>query len=553
MSLRAFAPTCLRASFNSLTFSRISTIVLAAGVVAIVVSPVIHLLITTLAEPDAIARVFADPMSWALLGRSVTLAGMVSVASMALGTALAWLSVRAAWPAWWRMTVTVLLCSALAVPSYVTAFGLIAATGPGGLLAPLLPGGLVARAYPLISAWIVITCCTFPYVMLSVRSTLLRECGSYEEAALSVGASRARAFFRIVLPRLMPSIVWGGMLAALYALADFGAVSLVGYETLTWGIYSRYDTAFGLDEARALCLMLIALTIMLLVLMRLVRPEFGPATAAVPICQSPVSLGPWNIAAGALIVAPVFFGVVLPVTAALDWLLRGDALLAALTMMAEPAWSTLTIAAMAAIIVPALALPIASMHLGRARRVLSGVRGIITPLTLIGFALPGIVIAIAGAGLALSVDGFIESALRLPVENRLYQSQLVLLLAYAALFLPEAVGPLRSSALRIHPEQLDAASQFGGRPMMDWTRIALPQLAPGLAAGAALVFVTTAKELPATLILAPPGVQTLATRLWGAMDEAFFTQAAAAALLLLLISAAGLIVVLAMERAGATR
>jgi iron(III) transport system permease protein len=62
------------------------------------------------------------------------------------------------------------------------------------------------------------------------------------------------------------------------------------------------------------------------------------------------------------------------------------------------------------------------------------------------------------------------------------------------------------------------------------------------------VFITTAKELPATLILAPPNTSTLATRLWGAMDEAFFSQAAAAALLLLLISAAGLTIVLALER-----
>jgi iron(III) transport system permease protein len=375
---------------------RLTAALLAAVVVFIVVAPVAHLAFSAFGAPEVLAAVLSDAGAWRLLGRSVLLAAVVSVSAMVLGTALAWFTVRAAWPTWLRLVATVLLGSALAVPSYVVAFGLIAAAAPGGVLAPLLPEGTHARQFPLVSAWIVLTSCTFPYVLLSARSALARECGSLEEAALSVGASRLRAFFRIVLPRAMPNVLWGGMLAGLYCLADFGAVALLGYETLTWGIYSRYDTAFGLDEARGLSLMLAALTLTMVALMRLVRPGLAPAPASVPLCQSPVRLGVWNVPAMALMAAPVCIGVALPVIAVLGWLTRSDEPMEAIRAMAGPAGGTIRLASVAAIAVPALALPIAALHLrgggggDRAARAARAFGGLITPLTLLGFALPGV-------------------------------------------------------------------------------------------------------------------------------------------------------------------
>lgn len=534
-----------------LRLSTIATVTLAVGVVAVVVAPVVYLVVQALSRPDVLQHVALDPNSLQLLWRSLLLAGAVSFTSMALGTSLAWLTLRTAWPRWWRTTLTVLLCTALAVPSYVAAFGLIAATGSSGLLGGLLPEHVRAREYPFLSSWIVLVCCTYPYVLLSVRSAMMRECASLEEAAMSVGASRLRAFMTVALPRLMPSVIWGGMLAALYSLADFGAVSLLGYETLTWGIYSRYHTAFAIEEARALSLILALVTVLLIVLMRFVRPELTPVRCDVPIQPTPVRMGWWSVPSHMLMALPLALGVAVPVLASLHWLNQSDDVLALLRTTSNPAASTVMVALAAAIIIPLLALPVASMHLsrseaGRERHV----RAIVTPLTLAGFALPGIVIAIAGISLALRADAFIEWLFDLPMRNRLYQSHFVLLLAYAALFLPEAVGPLRGSAAKIHPDQLDAAGQLGGSAWSNWWRIALPQMAPGMAAGGALVFVTTAKELPATLLMAPPGFQTLATRLWGSMAEAYFAQAAAASLVLLCVCALALAALLLIERIG---
>jgi len=102
--------------------------------------------------------------------------------------------------------------------------------------------------------------------------------------------------------------------------------------------------------------------------------------------------------------------------------------------------------------------------------------------------------------------------------------------------LPQAAGAVRSSLLQVHPSLEEAARGLGRSPLQVFATIDLPLIRPGIAAGAGLVFLTTMKELPATLILGPFGFKTLATTVWSAVSEALFTQAAAPALLLILIS-----------------
>jgi iron(III) transport system permease protein len=77
--------------------------------------------------------------------------------------------------------------------------------------------------------------------------------------------------------------------------------------------------------------------------------------------------------------------------------------------------------------------------------------------------------------------------------------------------------------------------------------VTAPLAGSGILAGAALVFLTTMKELPATLLLGPTGFETLATRVWGATSEAFFARAAAPALLLVGISAVPLYLLVIRE------
>lgn len=145
-----------------------------------------------------------------------------------------------------------------------------------------------------------------------------------------------------------------------------------------------------------------------------------------------------------------------------------------------------------------------------------------------GFALPGVVVAL---GLVFWATRF---------AGAIYQTLLLLVLAYVIRFLPQAVGASRSAILRSDPALEEAARGLGHGRWSVFRRITLPLAAPGVAAGAMLVFLTAMKELPATLILKPIGFETLATRIWEAAQTGSYAAAAVPSLILIAISAVAL-------------
>jgi iron(III) transport system permease protein len=189
---------------------------------------------------------------------------------------------------------------------------------------------------------------------------------------------------------------------------------------------------------------------------------------------------------------------------------------------------------LAAIVTVVAALPVAILAVRYAGRI----SGLLERATYIGFALPGIVIALAlvffGANYATPI----------------YQTLGLLIFAYIILFLPQAVGAIRSGLLQISPRLEEAARSLGRTPRQTLTTVTLPLVRPAILAGAALVFLTTMKELPATLILSPIGFKTLATSIWSATSEAFFARAAVPALLLILVSSVPIAFMVIRERRG---
>ncbi|HJN91415.1 MAG TPA: iron ABC transporter permease, partial [Dehalococcoidia bacterium] len=93
----------------------------------------------------------------------------------------------------------------------------------------------------------------------------------------------------------------------------------------------------------------------------------------------------------------------------------------------------------------------------------------------------------------------------------------------------------------------EAARGLGRSPIWVTATITLPLVAPGLLSGFALVFLTTMKELPATLLLAPIEYDTLASDVWRSANEAFFAQAAAPALMLILFAAVPMALIVGRE------
>lgn len=129
-----------------------------------------------------------------------------------------------------------------------------------------------------------------------------------------------------------------------------------------------------------------------------------------------------------------------------------------------------------------------------------------------------------------------------------YQTLALLVFAYVVRFLPQALGACRASYLQVNPKTEEAGRGLGKGPLPVFARVTIPQMLPGISAGAVLVFLTAMKELPATLLLSPLGFDTLSTEIWSATTEAFFTRAALPALILVAVSAVPMTVMVLQER-----
>ena len=496
--------------------------------------PIAYLAVLAVSSDDALGLVLRD-RTLGVLGRTLLLAGTVTAASVLIGVPIAWLTTRSDLPGrrWW----TILSILPLVVPSYVGGYAVVAAFGPRGALQSILEPFGVARLpelYGFAGAALALTLFSFPYVVLSVRGTLLRLDPAYEEVSRSLGRGPWRTFFSVTLPQLRPAITAGALLVALYALADFGAVSLLQFDSFTRAIYVQYRASFDPTLAAVLALMLVACTAgVLLAESRLRgRARYHGSGGGARRSAATVQLGPWRWPALAFCLLVIGLAVFVPIGTILFWLFRGVAAGEQLTLVLDATMNSVIASGLAALLAVLASIPVAVLAV-RHRGLLSS---IVERATYAGFALPGIVIGLA----------FVFVAARfLPA---IYQTLPLLLVAYLVRFAPEAVGITRASLLQVSPRIEEVARTLGRRPSAVLREVTLPIIRPGLAAGGALVFLTAMKELPTTILLAPTGFDTLAVRIWSATSEGFFARAAAPALLMVLVAACSLTFLLRQER-----
>jgi len=471
-----------------------------------------------------------------ILVRTLSLIGAVTTASILLAVPMAWLTVRTDLP--FRTAWAVLAALPLVIPSYVAGFIVVVALGPRGMLQKLLdsPFGVdrIPDIYGFPGATLTLTLLSYPYVLLTVRSAFLRMDPSLEEVSRGLGRNPWATFLGVILPLLRPAIAAGGLLVALYTLADFGAVSLLRYETFTWAIFLQYESALdrGLGAVLSLVLVAVALAIVAGEILTRGRSRYYRSSPGAARSVVRVRLGNWRWPALTFCAALVAASLILPMSILGFWAVRGIAAGEPLLLLWAAARNSLYVSGLAAVAAVVAAMPIATLSV----RYPGMLSGLLERTAHIGFALPGIAIALAlvffGANYA-------------PI---LYQTTGLLVLAYVVLFISAALGAARASLLQVSPNVEEAARGLGRTPLMVFTSVTLPLVRPGIISGAALVFLLTMKELPATLILGPIGFKTLATSIWSAASEAFFAQAAAPALLLILVSSAPLAFFMLRER-----
>ncbi|MCB0165497.1 MAG: iron ABC transporter permease, partial [Anaerolineae bacterium] len=247
----------------------------ALVIAALALLPLGYLVIrATGAGYDKVLDILLRPKTHEIFLGSAALATSVTLAAVFIGVLLAWLTVRTDLPG--RKIWAVLTVLPLVIPSYVGAFTLVSAFGPKGIVQGWLePFGIdrLPSIYGFPGAFLALTLFSYPYVLLSVRAALRGLDPSLEEAARCLGRSQLRVFREITLPHLRPSIMAGGLLVALYTLSDFGAVSMLRFDSFTRAIYLQYSASFDRSVAAVLALLLVALTLVILIFEKRMRGQ----------------------------------------------------------------------------------------------------------------------------------------------------------------------------------------------------------------------------------------------------------------------------------------
>lgn len=503
---------------------------LAGAVAAAMVFPLTWLVIEAVTvDPGRAYDLTVRSETLDILLNSLLLMGLVTISSILLGVPLAYLTTRTNLP--FRRFWTIVVALPLVVPSYVGAFALVSAFGPNGeFQSALEPLGIarVPEIYGLTGATLAITLYTYPYVYLTTRAALISFDKELIEAARTLNHGRWTAFRRVTLPQIRPAVAAGSLLAALYALSDFGTPAIMRFPVFTRQIYVE-NRAFGSDYAALLSLQLLAVVLIVLALEWLIRPDRTVSGDSAGEVKDRIDLGrfrwlatlfPATVAAAALLV---------PIWILFLWTRRtGSTYRSDLGFELIHAVNSVSVSAAAALVAALLALPVAYFAANHESRLAL----VFERLTYVGFAVPGIVLGLAlvyfGAGYAPWI----------------YQTLPLLVFAYVVRFLPQAVGTTRTAVLQIDTELVEAGRILGETSVGSFRRITLPLVRSGVIAGAALVFLTTMKELPVTLILRPTGFETIVMQIWRAQESALYQYAAIPALLLMLISGLSMLVIL---------
>ena len=521
--------------FRNISPTKVVLWLTGALVASLLLLPIGYLLLRASEAGDSIWNILFSARTARVLLKTVYLAVAVTLGSALVAVPIAWLTVRTDLPM--RRLWAILTTLPLVVPSYVGAYLFISVLGPRGILQQWLePFGVkqLPKLYGFPGAFLVLTLLSFPYILTTTRAALMRMNPVLEEASRNLGNGPWSTFWRVTLPQLRPGLAAGGLLVALYVLRDFGAVSFMRYSTFTRVLYIQYQSSFDRTGAAVLALVLILLTLFVLLIEIRTRGRASYYGGHVGAVGNPIQikLGHWRWPSLFFCTGIVGLSLVLPASILVYWFLREINVTMSYSSLLMSAWNSVFASGLASGLVLLASIPVAWLSV----RQKGHFAILLERVSYSAFALPGIVVALAlvffGANYA----------------NPIYQTVYLLLFGYLIMFLPQAVGALRTSFLQISPSLEQAARTLGKNPLMVFRTITVPVSWSGIAAGIALVFLTVMKELPITLILGPLGFSTLATSVWSAVEEAMFGAAAAPALLLILLSSVPMASIILKER-----
>ena len=478
------------------------------------------------------------------LGQTVILLSGVGLIVASIGTVTAWLTAGFDFPG--RRILGWALLLPLAVPTYIIAYAYLDILHPIGPVQSLLRGLLgydsprdfrLPDIRSMTGCILLLGFVLYPYVYLPVRALFATQAATLLEASRTLGAGPMRVFCQIVLPLARPAIAAGMALALMETLNDIGAAEFLGVRTLTVSVYSTWLNRTDLPGAAQIAIVMLMIVVSLVLFERWARKGqryAGTARRHLPLARVRLR-GIAAITATTLCALPVLIGFIAPASYLIHQAWRRYSYNGIPPRIWSEALQTATLALIATIIAVGLGLLIAA-----ATRLYSGkVTRMAVRISTLGYAVPGTILAIGLLPVIIFADRQISAGLGLFMASApqliLLGSGAALIYAYVARFLAIAAGGIEAGMTRV-PQSMDhAARSLGQSPTGVFRHIHIPLSRASMIGAGLLIFVDCVKELPATLLLRPLNVETLATHLYGEAARGTYEDASIAALMIVLI------------------
>jgi iron(III) transport system permease protein len=515
--------------------------VAAAVLVAILVVAPVAMLAGSVFRPNT--EVWREQWRTRLPGQivsSLVLTGGVVAVSVIVGVGLAWLVGAHDFPG--RRVLSWALVLPLAMPSYILGFVTTAVFGVAGPIQiwwrdqfgrdawfpeiRSMPGAIAAFSLTL-----------YPYVYLLARAALRDQASAAYLVARTLGASRGEAARRVVVPMLRPAIAAGAAIVAMETLTDFGTVQYFNVETVTVGVLRIWRGTYDRDAASELATVVLLFAVMAIGLERVLRgrARYGASAGREAGLDRPRLRGWRGAAATATATAVIVIAFIAPVWRLVTWAIdeqRGPRGTPMVSRYVEFLGHSLVLTSVTVAICVTVAIIVANARRFSQARVV----GYANRVSIVGYAVPGPVVAMGVVLALVAVDDFLErGGLGLP-GFAATGSFIALAYAYSIRFLAPACVAVESGLTQVPVEVTASARSLGAPPRSVLCRIHLPLTGTSVLAAAVLVGVDALKELPIAYLLRPVGFDTLPVWVYDLASESRFEQAALPALTIIAVA-----------------
>jgi iron(III) transport system permease protein len=463
-----------------------------------------------------------------------------SVFVLLFGVTTAWLVARYEFP--FREQLEWLLILPLAIPSYIVAYAYAGVFDYGGSLE------LIQRFFGMdftrvdvmnrFGLAFVLSISLFPYVYVSTRAFFLNQANNLLEASRLLGVAEFRSFFKLILPLARPAIIAGLILVLMEVLNDYGAAQYFGVNTFTVGIFRSWFSLEEPETAIYLSALLLLLVFALILFEKWQRRkiQYSSGKTNNQSIYRKETTKRKQFVIFCIVITPVLFGFFIPVAQLIYW--------AVLTYSSVFDYSFLMLSLQTfgiAILTASVTVIFATLLIFSAKWNRIGFIKSISKLGVLGYAIPGAVVAIGVMIPTLALDRWLMDVIASLSGSTtgfiIHGTLFALVYAYAVRFLAVAYNPIESTTLKVSNAIPDASKTLGVGNFRTFFKIEYPLIKTGMLSAFILVFVDVLKELPLTLILKPFQVNTLAVKAFEYASDERVMEAAIPSLFIIFTAA----------------